>query len=114
MLDRDHLAGSAAARSVFATISGAHLYGFASPDSGVDLRGAFCSGVSFGLHPPAETITIEDKTTIDLDWIVHDISSRLMTNHNGYVLEQLYSPLSYLDAHGATRARQRAASPGPR
>lgn len=26
-----------------------------------------------GLHPPAETITIEDKTTIDLDWVAHDI-----------------------------------------
>ena len=51
-----------------------------------------------GLHPPAETITIEDKTTIDLDWVAHDIRkfARLMTNHNGYVLEQLFSPLVVL------------------
>lgn len=26
---------------LFATVSGAHLYGFPSPDSDVDLRGAF-------------------------------------------------------------------------
>jgi predicted nucleotidyltransferase len=29
------------------------------------------------------------------DWVAHDVRkfARLMTNHNGYVLEQLYSPL---------------------
>ena len=82
---------------VFATISGAHLYGFASPDSDVDLRGAFLLPAAdlLGLRPPSETIAIEDATTIDLDWVAHDLRkiARLMTNHNGYVLEQLYSPL---------------------
>jgi predicted nucleotidyltransferase len=82
---------------VFATISGAHLYGFASPDSDVDLRGAFMlpARVMLGLHPPRETLTIEDKSQIDLDWVAHDIRkfARMLTNHNGYVLEQLFSPL---------------------
>jgi len=102
MLDREHLAQVArkGPEPVFATISGAHLYGFASPDSDVDLRGAFLLPASemLGLHPPAETITIEDKTIIDLDWVAHDIRkfARLMTNHNGYVLEQLFSPLVVL------------------
>jgi hypothetical protein len=47
------------------------------------------------IRPP---ITIEDKTIIDLDWVAHDILkfARLMTNHNGYVLEQLFSPLIVL------------------
>lgn len=99
MLDRRHLADVArqGPDPIFATISGAHLYGFASPDSDVDLRGAFMLPASamLGLHAPDETISIEDKTTIDLDWVAHDIRkfARLMTNHNGYVLEQLYSPL---------------------
>lgn len=102
MLDRDYLAEVArkGPKPIFATISGAHLYGFASPDSDVDLRGAFMLPASemLGLHPPAETITIEDKTTIDLDWVAHDLRkfARLMTNHNGYVLEQLFSPLVVL------------------
>lgn len=102
MLDRDHLAQvtGKGPEPIFATISGAHLYGFASPDSDVDLRGAFMLPASkvLGLHPPAETITIEDKSTIDLDWVAHDIRkfARLMTNHNGYVLEQLFSPLVVL------------------
>jgi len=99
MVDREHLAQVArkGPEPIFATISGAHLYGFASPDSDVDLRGAFMLPARdvLGLHPPDETITIEDKTIIDLDWVAHDIRkfARLMTNHNGYVLEQLYSPL---------------------
>jgi len=102
MLDRNHLAEVArkGPDPIFATISGAHLYGFASPDSDVDLRGAFMMSASemLGLHPPSETITIEDKTTIDLDWVAHDIRkfARLMINHNGYVLEQLFSPLVVL------------------
>jgi predicted nucleotidyltransferase len=99
MLDREHLADVArrGPEPIFATISGAHLYGFASPDSDVDLRGAFMlpAREMLGLHTPDETLTIEDKSSIDLDWVAHDIRkfARLMTNHNGYVLEQLYSPL---------------------
>jgi predicted nucleotidyltransferase len=98
-LDRERLAGIARRESepVFATISGAHLYGFASHDSDVDLRGAFMRSARemLGLRPPPETITIEEKGDLELDWVAHDIRkfARLMTNHNGYVLEQLYSPL---------------------
>lgn len=101
-LDREHLAEVArrGPEPIFATISGAHLYGFASPDSDVDLRGAFMlpAGELLGLHPPSETITIDDTSTIELDWVAHDVRkfARLMTNHNGYVLEQLYSPLVVL------------------
>lgn len=99
MLDREHLARVAGGgpEPIFATISGAHLYGFASPDSDVDLRGAFLLPMRavLGLHPADETISIADKTAVDLDWVAHDIRkfARMMTNHNGYVLEQLFSPL---------------------
>lgn len=99
MVDRDHLAQVALSgpTPIFATISGAHLYGFASPDSDVDLRGAFLLPLRsvLGIQPPAETISIADKSVIDLDWVAHDIRkfARMLTNHNGYVLEQLFSPL---------------------
>lgn len=99
MLDRSYL-DEVARRGppvVFATISGAHLYGFASPDSDVDLRGAFLlpARAVLGLHPPDETITIDDQSRIDLDWVAHDLRkfARMMTSHNGYALEQLFSPL---------------------
>jgi predicted nucleotidyltransferase len=102
MLDRDYLAEVARSGTcpVFATVSGAHLYGFASPDSDVDLRGAFLLPLRalLGLRVPEETVTIEDKSRIDLDFVAHDLRkfARMLTNHNGYVLEQLYSPLVVL------------------
>lgn len=102
LLDRAHLERVArqGPEPIFATISGAHLYGFASPDSDVDLRGAFLLPVRelLGLHPPKETISIADSSTIELDWVAHDIRkfARMMTSHNGYVLEQLFSPLIVL------------------
>ena len=52
VLDREHLASVArkGPEPVFATISGAHLYGFASLDSDVDLRGALVSRNDRGPH----------------------------------------------------------------
>jgi predicted nucleotidyltransferase len=83
---------------VFATISGAHLYGFASHDSDYDLRGvhvlpppAVC-----GLERGMETLTAEWKEKgLELDLVTHDAGKffKLMLRRNGYVLEQLYSPL---------------------
>jgi predicted nucleotidyltransferase len=83
---------------VFATVSGAHLYGFPSTDSDVDLRGAFVLPVPdlLRLHEPQETITITQVSGgLEVDWVAHDLRkfARLMTRRNGYVLEQLYSPL---------------------
>lgn len=83
---------------LFATVSGAHLYGFPSPDSDVDLRGAFVLPMPdlLRLHEPQETITIAQVCGgLIVDWVAHDLRkfARLMTRRNGYVLEQLYSPL---------------------
>ena len=44
---------------LFVTVSGAHLYGFPSPDSDFDLRGAHVLPLRslIGLDRPAETVT---------------------------------------------------------
>jgi len=83
---------------VFVTISGAHLYGFPSPDSDYDLRGVHVLPVSdvVGLDTGAETIEVsETRESIELDLVTHDIKKffKLLLKKNGYVLEQLYSPL---------------------
>ncbi len=83
---------------LFATVSGAHLYGFASANSDVDLRGAFVLPTRqlLRLQPPTETLTIDRVTDgVELDWVAHDVRkfAKMMTKHNGYVLEQLFSPL---------------------
>lgn len=86
---------------LFVTISGAHLYGFASADSDCDLRGVHILPPEevMGLYAPKETIEVSRKPDraggIDLDLVTHDVKKfmLLMLKKNGYVLEQLYSPL---------------------
>ena len=99
-LNFDHLRSVATngPTPLFATVSGAHLYGFPSPDSDVDLRGAFVLPVKevIRLREPVETLTVTRTVGgVEVDWVAHDVRkfARLLTRRNGYVLEQLYSPL---------------------
>ncbi|MBL1107727.1 nucleotidyltransferase domain-containing protein [Streptomyces sp. 5-8] len=83
---------------LLATVSGAHLYGFPSQDSDVDLRGVHLLPAAelLGLREPEETRSrtwVRDG--VELDLVTHDLRKfvRLMLRRNGYVLEQLLSPL---------------------
>lgn len=83
---------------LFVTISGAHLYGFPSPDSDFDLRGVHLLPLPevLGLHGGNETVErsgIRDGLEIDL--VTHDAKKffGLLLKKNGYVLEQVLSPL---------------------
>ncbi|MBZ3902724.1 nucleotidyltransferase domain-containing protein [Streptomyces griseiscabiei] len=83
---------------LFATVSGAHLYGFPSRDSDVDLRGAHLLPAAelVGLREPEETRSrMWDRDGVEMDLVTHDLRkfARLMLRRNGYVLEQLLSPL---------------------
>lgn len=83
---------------LFATISGAHLYGFPSSDSDYDLRGVHLLPLwdVVGLREGEETVEksgVHDGLEIDL--VTHDAKKffALMLRKNGYVMEQLLSPL---------------------
>lgn len=83
---------------LFVTISGAHLYGFPSPDSDYDLRGAHILPVRevLGLEPGRETIEVADvRAGLEIDLVTHDLKKffGLLLKRNGYVLEQVCSPL---------------------
>lgn len=83
---------------LFVTISGAHLYGFPSPDSDYDLRGSHILPLQevVGLESGRETIELSEmRDDLELDLVTHDIKKffSLLLKKNGYVLEQLYSPL---------------------
>ncbi len=83
---------------LFATISGAHLYGFPSPDSDYDLRGVHILPAHevVGLLPTRETIEAGGiRYGIEMDLVTHDAHKffTMLLKRNGYVLEQLYSPL---------------------
>ncbi|MBI5367984.1 MAG: nucleotidyltransferase domain-containing protein [Planctomycetes bacterium] len=83
---------------LFVTVSGAHLYGFASPDSDYDLRGVHLlpARTALGLDPGRETIEVSAlRDGLELDLVTHDAKKffLLLLKKNGYVLEQLFSPL---------------------
>jgi uncharacterized protein len=83
---------------LFATVSGAHLYGFPSPDSDFDLRGAHIlpPEAVVGLREGPDTLEINERRPgFELDLVTHDVKKffTLLQRPNGYVLEQLYSPL---------------------
>jgi predicted nucleotidyltransferase len=112
---------------LFATISGAHLYGFPSPDSDFDLRGAHILPLEkvVGLEVREETVEqsmivppdpqrdevilphsphpasppsptpVGEGQALEMDIVSHDVRKffGLLLKKNGYVLEQLFSPL---------------------
>ena len=82
----------------FVTVSGAHLYGFPSSDSDIDLRG--CHQVpledAVGLSMPEETLerkALHAGSPVEL--VSHEVRKylSLLLKSNGYVLEQIFSPL---------------------
>ncbi|MCD4726660.1 MAG: nucleotidyltransferase domain-containing protein [Pirellulales bacterium] len=85
-------------RPLFVTVSGAHLYGFPSADSDVDLRGChqFPLQDVLGLDLPNQTFefeTVADGTEVEL--VSHEVAKylRLLVRNNGYILEQILSPI---------------------
>lgn len=83
---------------LFATVSGAHLYGFPSPDSDYDLRGVHVLPLQevVGLETGEETVEHTGfYDGVEIDLVTHDAHKffSLMLKKNGYVLEQLLSPL---------------------
>lgn len=82
----------------FLTVSGAHLYGFPSEDSDIDLRGVHLLPLEeiVGLETGEETVTLMwDHGGVEADAVTHDLAKfcTLLLRRNGYVLEQVMSPL---------------------
>ncbi|MDB5305377.1 MAG: putative nucleotidyltransferase [Phycisphaerales bacterium] len=83
---------------MFVTISGAHLYGFPSPDSDYDLRGVHVLPAREVVGLGEGRLTVEVSAVrdgLEIDLVSHDARKffLMMLKKNGYVLEQLYSPL---------------------
>jgi len=113
-LAQNLLPGQRPARFLFVTISGAHLYGFPSPDSDIDLRGAHLLSLreTAGLRVPVETYESKGGMIdgIEIDCVSHDLQKyfRLLANKNGYVLEQIFSPLIVHDGGELNEIRELA------
>lgn len=88
---------------LFATITGSHAFGCASPESDYDIHGVHLLPVQelLGLGELRETIehkTVQDRQEVDI--ATHDLRKfvRLLLKGNGNVLEDLYSPLVVLSS----------------
>ena len=109
---------------LFATISGAHLYGFPSPDSDFDLRGAHVLPLEKVIGLEVRDETVQDSRIIEgleMDIVSHDMGKffKLLLKKNGYVLEQLFSPLvvqttpEHAELKAICRAGISSTSPSP-
>lgn len=85
---------------VFVTVSGAHLYGFPSQDSDIDLRGVHVLPIAdlVGVRRDRgreTTVRMWRRDGVEMDLVTHDAAkfAGLLLRPNGYVLEQLVSPL---------------------
>ncbi|GAC1633109.1 MAG: nucleotidyltransferase domain-containing protein [Candidatus Acidiferrum sp.] len=93
-----HFIGKIPYPLVFVTVSGAHLYGFPSVDSDYDLRGMHVLPAKevVGLDLGPDTLQFSEiHNGLDGDIVSHDIKKffGMLLKRNGYVLEQLTSPL---------------------
>jgi predicted nucleotidyltransferase len=86
---------------LFVTVSGAHLYGFPSPDSDVDLRGCHRLPLHeiLGIDVPKQTLDWKaDHRGTEVEAVSHDVGKYfgLLLKNNGYILEQIFSPIVVL------------------
>jgi predicted nucleotidyltransferase len=86
---------------LFVTVSGAHLYGFPSSDSDVDLRGCHQLPLRDVVAIDVPSLTLEHKIIHDgteVELVSHEVGKylRLLVRNNGYILEQIFSPIVVL------------------
>lgn len=83
---------------LFSVISGAHLFGFPSPDSDVDIRGVHILPLEqvISLKAPKDTINLDRIVDgLELDLTTHDVKKffELLLHKSGNTVEQVFSPL---------------------
>ncbi len=96
---------------VICAITGAHAYGFPSPDSDVDLKGIHLlpARAVLGLDTPAESLDrTEVREGVELDLTLNEAAGvlRLLIKGNGNMLERLGSPYRVLPVEDAKAERR--------
>ena len=101
------LAQHAAPGAFIAGITGAHAYGFPSPDSDLDVKGMHCAPTAsmVGLAPPADAVDfLGIYEGLEIDYTSHELGMaiRLLLKGNGNMLERLVSPFQAIDSPSRT------------
>lgn len=94
-------------------VTGAHAYGFLSPDSDVDLKGVHLAPTAqlLGLDTPKDTHDV----LVDFEGVEHDLTTHeaaralgLLLRGSGNVLERLLSPLQLVESDDVDALRELA------
>lgn len=110
-LARRFVARTAPGRDVVLVgVTGAHAYGFPSPDSDYDLKGLELLPLAsmLGLEPPTDTFDrMEFFEGVEQDLTLHDAKKALglLLRGNGNVLEHVLSPLQLYESERASSLR---------
>ena len=88
-------------------VTGAHYYGFPSPDSDLDLKGIHIADTRqvVSLKPPPDAIDyLGDFEGLEIDYTSHElaVALRLLLKGNGNILERILSPFQLLESESAT------------
>lgn len=92
-------------------VTGAHLYGFPSPDSDVDLKGLHLAPTSrllgLGTVPETHDVT-EFVDEVEYDLTTHELGMalRAVLKGNGNVIERITSPLQVVETSALEALRQ--------
>jgi len=95
-------------------VTGAHYYGFPSPDSDLDLKGIHVAptAAAVSLDPPPDAVdflgVFED---LEMDYTSHEIACalRLLLKGNGNMLERILSPFQLVESDRMRQLRSLAA-----
>ncbi|MEM1413998.1 MAG: nucleotidyltransferase domain-containing protein [Myxococcota bacterium] len=99
--------------ALLVAVTGAHLYGFPSPDSDVDLKGVHQAETAslLGLEIPDETHDVlRDFEGIEHDLTTHELRKAftLLLGGNGNLLEQVFSPIQLFEGETLEALRELA------
>lgn len=97
------------AKMLFGVLSGAHAYGFASPDSDLDLRACHVlpTKALLGLRKPRDIIERKLELEQKAELVSYELEKflSLMLKPNGNVLENLFAPLVIVSSQRHARLK---------
>jgi len=107
---RRFLAAQGAPGALLVGVTGAHYYGFPSPDSDLDLKGIHAAPTAEVVAldpPPAAVDRLVVFEGVEIDYTSHELGMalRLLLKGNGNVLERILSPFQLLESDAARDLR---------
>ncbi len=110
VVGRRFLAAQGAPGAFLVGVTGAHYYGFPSPDSDLDLKGIHIAPTRevVSLKPPPDSFDhLGVFEGVEIDYTSHELGTalRLLLKGNGNILERILSPFQLLESEAARELR---------